>query len=69
MEEELWTATLIYWYLKYLNTSKWSILSYIIKINPFLTVDNLKASISEKTNMPAETFKIKWGRKYLSGDK
>ena len=22
-----------------------------------------------KTNMPAEKFKIKWGRKYLSGDK
>ena len=44
---------------KIFNPSKWSILKLHNQINPFLTVDNLKASISEKTNMPAEKFKIK----------
>ena len=38
-------------------------------MNPKLTVNNLKASISEKTNIPEHQFKLKWGSKYLIGDK
>ena len=33
-----------------------------------MTVSNLKASISEKTNLPEHEFKVKWGKKYISGN-
>ena len=40
----------------------------MVKINKNFSVDNLKASISEKTNIPEEQFKLKWGSKYLVGE-
>ena len=39
----------------------------MINININLSVDNLKACISEKTNIPVQQFKLKWNSKYLLG--
>lgn len=39
----------------------------MVKINKNLSVDNLKASVSEKSNIPVHQFKLKWNKKYLIG--
>ena len=40
---------------------------FIVKININLTIDNLKAAISHKSNIPEEHFKIKFNYKSLIG--
>ena len=42
-------------------------MSYTIVINPNLTVDNLKASISYKSNIPANEFKLRYNRQKMAG--
>ena len=41
--------------------------SYTVNINLNLTVDNLRASISKKSNIPANEFKLSINRHCLTG--